>query len=164
MATADLFRRSIEVATSFFDMSRERAETVVKEWVDAGELGRGTAHKAVEDLLQLSRKGREELTALVRREVRNQLAALGVATKDDVARIEAKLESGARPGPVPGAGKAPATGTRTAKQPQAKRPAATSAPAGEAPAKARRSTKGAPVTKSATARKRSGPAKAAPGS
>ncbi|HWC09774.1 MAG TPA: hypothetical protein VG455_00980, partial [Acidimicrobiales bacterium] len=51
MAKGDLFKRSLEAGTSFLDMTRERAESMVKEWVDAGDLGKGRAQKAVEQVL-----------------------------------------------------------------------------------------------------------------
>jgi polyhydroxyalkanoate synthesis regulator phasin len=171
MATADLFKRSLEMATSFLDMTRQQAESMVKEWVDAGDLGRGTAHKAVDDLLQLSRKGREELSGLVRREVRNQLAALGVATKDDVARIEAKLDAATKGGAQAtrataqktSAQKASAQKTST-KNAAAKNAAAKNAAPEKTADSARQGTKAAPITKAASTEKRSRPPKADPGS
>ncbi len=93
MAKNDLFKRSLDAGTSFVNLTRERAEAVVKEWVEAGDLGRGKAKKAVEELLDRSHQVTDELRGLVRREIGEQLAALGVATRDDLARIEAKIET-----------------------------------------------------------------------
>jgi polyhydroxyalkanoate synthesis regulator phasin len=93
MAKNDLFRRSLEVGTSIVDLTRERAEAVVKDWVEAGDLGRGKAKKAVDELLDRSHRAGEELQGFVRREIGDQLAALGVATRDDLARLEAKIET-----------------------------------------------------------------------
>jgi polyhydroxyalkanoate synthesis regulator phasin len=118
MAKGDLFKRSLEAGTSFLDMTRERAESMVKEWVDAGDLGKGRAQKAVEQVLERSRKASDELRAMVRKEIGDQLAALGVATREDIARLEAKIVaatgSGAPgvadspPSPQPGVSTAPA--------------------------------------------------------
>ena len=117
MAKGDLFKRSLEAGTSFLDMTRERAEVMVKEWVDAGDLGRGRAQKAVEQVLERSRKASDELRAMVRKEIGDQLAALGVATREDIARLEAKIDA---PGGPSGAGIAdvppsppPSTGVST---------------------------------------------------
>jgi polyhydroxyalkanoate synthesis regulator phasin len=93
MAKSDLFKRSLEAGTSFIDMTRERAEAVVKDWVEAGDLGKGRAPKAVEQILDRSRKVSGELRGLIRREIANQVAALGVATRDDLARLEAKIDA-----------------------------------------------------------------------
>ena len=158
MAKGDLFKRSLEAGTSFLDMTRERAESIVKEWVDAGDLGKGRAQKAVEQVLERSRKASDELRAMVRKEIGDQLAALGVATKEDVARLEAKIGAAtgsAAPGvadapPSPQAGVSTAaaaaaarTGGRAKKatptkarptEATAKKAPATKAPARKAPA------------------------------
>jgi len=93
MGNSDLFKRSLDAGTAFVDLTRERAEAVVKEWVEAGDLGRGKAKKAVEDLLDRSQRATEELRGLIRREIGEQLAALGVATRDDLARLEARIDT-----------------------------------------------------------------------
>ena len=126
MATSDLFKRSVEIGTSIVDISRDRAEALVKEWVDAGDLGRGKAKKAVDDLVDRSHRITDELRSMIRREITEQLATLGVATADDLARIEAKIDAVAA-----ASGQAPP------------------------PAKAarRQATKAAPITKAASAKK-----------
>jgi len=113
MGKNDLFRRTLEAGTSFLDMSRERAEAVVKEWVDAGDLGKGRAQKAIDDVLERSRKTTDDLRDLVRREIAAQLSSMGVATRDDIARLEAKVDAVA----------AAAAATRPVPKPAAPRPA-----------------------------------------
>jgi polyhydroxyalkanoate synthesis regulator phasin len=111
MAKSDLFKRTLEAGTSFLDMSRERAETVVKEWVEAGDLRKGRAQQAIDDVLARSRKVTDELRELVRREIREQLGGMGVATTDDIARLEAKIDElrlAQAPPPPPTPASAPA--------------------------------------------------------
>jgi polyhydroxyalkanoate synthesis regulator phasin len=91
MARDDLFRRSFEAGTAFLDMTREKAEALVKELVKAGELQKGKAQKAIDEVLERSRKGAEELRDLIRREVNEQMTSLGLATKEDIDRLEARL-------------------------------------------------------------------------
>ncbi|HVL28286.1 MAG TPA: hypothetical protein VM390_09065 [Acidimicrobiales bacterium] len=91
MARDDLFRRSFEAGTAFLDMTREKAEALVKDLVKAGEVKKGKASKLIEEVLERSRRGTEELVSLIRREIGEQVAALGLATKDDLARLEARL-------------------------------------------------------------------------
>lgn len=93
MARDDLFRRSFEAGTAFLDLTRDRAEALVKELVKAGDVRKGRAQKLIDDLLERSRKGTEELRQLVRREITDQVAALGLATKDDIGRIESRLDA-----------------------------------------------------------------------
>ena len=134
MAKGDLFKRSLEAGTSFLDMTRERAESIVKEWVDAGDLGKARAQKAVEQVLDRSRKASDELRVMVRREIGEQLAALGVATREDVARLEAKIAA-ATGSAAPGVADAPPP-----PQPGASSAAAATAPTGTPPPKATRKT------------------------
>lgn len=149
MAKSDLFKRTLEAGTSFLDMSRERAETVVKEWVEAGDLRKGRAQQAIDDVLARSRKVSDELRELIRREIREQLGGMGVATADDIARLEAKIDE-LRPDP------SPPPAPRVKKMAKATKKA-TSAAKGPAIRKAGTTTKKAPAAKPAA-----GPA--APGS
>jgi polyhydroxyalkanoate synthesis regulator phasin len=88
----ELLKRSLEKGTSLIDMTRERAEVLVKELVDAGVVRKGQAEKAIDVVVERSRKRSEALGNLIRHEVAEQLSAFGVATKDDIARLESKLE------------------------------------------------------------------------
>src|SRR5205085_4279820 len=90
---AELLKRSLEAGTSFIDMSRERAEVMVKELVDAGVVRKGQAEKAIDLVVERSRKRTEALGGLIRREVADQLSAFGVATKADISRLESKLDA-----------------------------------------------------------------------
>src|SRR2546423_682567 len=103
MAQNNTFKRYLDAGTAFMEMPRKRAENIVKEAVKAGELQRKQAQQAVDDLLERSRKNTERLVDLVRREITTQLATLGVATKEDINRLEARLASLSGPKPMPGA-------------------------------------------------------------
>jgi polyhydroxyalkanoate synthesis regulator phasin len=77
-------------------MTRDQAESIVKDLVKAGELQQKRAKKAVDDLVDRSRKNAEELSKLVRSEIQSQISALGIATKDDLAKLERKLTGAAK--------------------------------------------------------------------
>ncbi len=113
MAGDDLFKRYLEIGASVFGMTRERAESIVRDLVASGEVAKGQATKAADWLVERGRTGSEEITEMIRREIRQQVTALGRATKDDVARLEAEIAevraSAASPAP------APKPRTRTAK-------------------------------------------------
>jgi polyhydroxyalkanoate synthesis regulator phasin len=148
MAQGDIFKRSLEAGTSFIGMSRERAESIVREWVEAGDMGRGRAQKAIEDLLDRSRKVTDDLRRLVRREVRNQVAALGVATRADLARLETKIDAVATRATAHRAAEtspaAPAPKARTAKKAPSARATTDSAAPGGSAAPSKRATAGKP--------------------
>ena len=92
MPAEDLFKRYLEVGASVLGMSRERAEGIVRDLVASGEVAKGQATKAADWLVERGRTGTEELAEMIRREIRQQVAAMGLATRDDLARIEARLD------------------------------------------------------------------------
>lgn len=115
----DVFKRYLEAGLSFFEMTQQRAEAALKDLAGSGESAKGQAQKAVEWVKERSRQGSDELRDLVRAEIRSQVDALGLATKDDVARLEARLAAVE----TAGAGAAAATGP-AAKQASGSRKAA----------------------------------------
>lgn len=107
MAQSDLFRRYLDAGIAFTEMTRERAQAIVREWVKAGEVPMQRADDFIEDLVERSRQNTEAIVTLVQSQVQEQLGALGLATKADIARLEAKISR-----------------ATTAKAPAAKKPAA----------------------------------------
>ena len=100
MAGDELFKRYLEIGQSVLGMTRERAESIVRDLVASGEVAKGQATKAADWLVERGRAGTEELAEIVRREIREQVTALGLATKEDMARLEAEiaeLRAGAEP-------------------------------------------------------------------
>jgi polyhydroxyalkanoate synthesis regulator phasin len=152
MAKTDLFKRTLEAGTSFLDMSRERAETVVKEWVEAGDLRKGRAQQAIDDVLARSRKATDDLRDLIRREIREQLGSMGVATADDIARLEAKIDQ-----------LRPAAPAAPASEPPAAPPVKKMAKATKKAATKKAATKGAAIGKAGTTTKKAPAAKPAAG-
>jgi polyhydroxyalkanoate synthesis regulator phasin len=142
----ELFKRYLEIGASVLGMSRERAESIVRDLVASGEVAKGQATKAADWLVERGRAGTDELAELVRREIRQQVTALGLATKDDVARLQAEVDELRAAAVTAAPTKAAATKKRPA---AAKKPAAskagsagTAAPAG--------------ITRSGSVRKRPG--------
>jgi polyhydroxyalkanoate synthesis regulator phasin len=95
MATNDRFQQYLDAGKAWTQMTREQAEAVVRDLVKAGELQQKRAKKAVDELVDRSRKNAEELSKLVRHEIQTQISALGIATKEDLARLERKLTKSA---------------------------------------------------------------------
>jgi polyhydroxyalkanoate synthesis regulator phasin len=119
VAGDDLFKRYLEIGASVLGMTRERAESIVRDLVASGEVAKGQATKAADWLVERGRTGSEEMAELVRREIRQQVTALGLATRDDIARLEAEIaelraNAAAAPAPSPPA-PAPKPRTRTTK-------------------------------------------------
>jgi len=91
MATNDRWQEYLDAGKTWTEMTRAQAETVVRDLVKAGDLQQRRAKKAVDELLDRSRKNAEELRKLVRNELQSQISALGIATQDDLKRLERKL-------------------------------------------------------------------------
>src|SRR5438309_11269729 len=81
MATQDRFQRYLDAGRAWTEMTRDQADSVVKDLVKAGEIQQKRAKKAVDELVERSRKNAEELRKLVRNEIQSQISSLGIATQ-----------------------------------------------------------------------------------
>jgi polyhydroxyalkanoate synthesis regulator phasin len=93
MAQSDLLKRYLDVGMAFTELTRARAERIVKDLVRTGEVQRERAQENVDELLERSRKNTQAVADLVRRELKTQVTRLGLATKDDVSRLERKVDA-----------------------------------------------------------------------
>ena len=137
MPQNDQLRRYLDAGIAFTQMTRQRAEAIVKDLVNAGEMQRDQTQQFVDELVERSRKNTEMLLDTVRKEVADQLSSLGLATKADLAALERRLKSG-------GAG--PATKSAAKKVPATAKKATKKAP--------KKATKKAPAAKKAGAAKK----------
>jgi polyhydroxyalkanoate synthesis regulator phasin len=131
MAQAPDWRQLIEAGMQFTELHRSQAKRIAQELLGQGQIARDQLSATVEELLELSRRRTEDLTRIVRQEVQRQLGVLGIATKDDLARVERRLAAVTTP--TPAARKAAAK--RATKKAPAKKAAAKKAPAKKAAAK-----------------------------
>lgn len=95
MAQNSPFRRYLEAGMQFTQMTQRRAEGIVRDLVRAGEVQAEQAQAAVAELVERSRKNSDRLVDQIRREIKAQLSNLGVATQDDISRLERKIASSA---------------------------------------------------------------------
>jgi polyhydroxyalkanoate synthesis regulator phasin len=91
MATNDRWQEYLDAGRAWTEMTRAQAETVVRDLVKAGDVQQKRAKKAVDELMDRSRKNAEELRKVVRNELQSQISALGIATQEDLKRLERKL-------------------------------------------------------------------------
>jgi polyhydroxyalkanoate synthesis regulator phasin len=87
----EMWKRYLDLGVTFTEMTRKRAEEFVRDLVKAGEVQQERAQKAVDDLVDRSRRNTEELVTLVREEIKSQVSTLGIATKDDIKRLEGRI-------------------------------------------------------------------------
>ena len=91
MAQSDAFKKYIDAGMSFTQLTRDRARSIVKDLVAAGELQQKQAAKMAEELVERSRRNTEDLVNIVRNEVQSQLSNLGLATQADIEAISEQL-------------------------------------------------------------------------
>jgi polyhydroxyalkanoate synthesis regulator phasin len=87
----DELRRMAMFGSGVVELTRYRAEQMVKGFVKSGEVSPGGAQAMVADLLERSRQTRRELTRFVREEIKNQIEGLGLASKRDLDRMERRV-------------------------------------------------------------------------
>jgi polyhydroxyalkanoate synthesis regulator phasin len=91
MPRTDILQRYLDAGSAVTEMTRERAEAVVREFVKAGEVQRDNLQSRVDDLIERSRHNTEQLINLIRSEIATQFSQLGLATKDDLAALEKRF-------------------------------------------------------------------------
>ena len=84
MAAIDVVRKYLDAGVSYAQVTREKAEEIVKDLVKAGEVRAEEAQDAVRDLVERSRKSSEALSERIRAEVKEQLAKVQPASQSDV--------------------------------------------------------------------------------
>lgn len=81
----------VEAANGLTQLTKARAETIVKQLVKQGEVATGQAGELVEDLLEKSKRNREQVSALVKSETKRAVKAMGLATTNDVEKLQGKV-------------------------------------------------------------------------
>jgi len=91
MTENDGLRRYLEAGMALTQITRARAEELVRELIKTGEFERTRAQDWVEDLVRVSRERSEALVNTVRDEVGQQLKELGFTNVDDLAKRVADI-------------------------------------------------------------------------
>jgi polyhydroxyalkanoate synthesis regulator phasin len=103
----------LQALASLTDLTRTQAERVAALLAKQGEVQSAQVGRVAEDLMRRTQKNREIMSRLVQREVKRQLGVLGMATRDEVARLQQRVR--ALEQEVERASKAPAASSSPAK-------------------------------------------------
>lgn len=87
----DELRRMAMFGSGVVELTRYRAEQLVKGLVKSGELSPGGAPAMVQEIVERSRQTRKELTRFVRDEIKNQIEGLGLASQRELDRLERRI-------------------------------------------------------------------------
>lgn len=87
MAENDIIKRSLEAGLNFTQMTRERAKEIVQDLVKEGKISSEQATKAVEDVLNWSKKTTEHIRNLVATELKKQIDSLGLVRRNELTKL-----------------------------------------------------------------------------
>lgn len=93
MGQKDILQRSVDVGRDVSQKTQDRVEALLADLVKLSEQQAEQARSALNDLVDRSRTTSEQLVDAVDRELRAQVANLGLATQADIRRLERKIES-----------------------------------------------------------------------
>ena len=88
--TPDL-TKYLDTGAEFVALSRKQARERAQELVQQGQLAQNQVQGFVDGLVEGSRRRTDLLMDGVRQEIQRQVQSVGIATKDDLAKLEAKL-------------------------------------------------------------------------
>lgn len=73
-------------------LTKEKAEEIFEEYVEKGKLKREQKSGFVKEILDTAAKSRSELEKIISEQLQKALAQMPLATKNDLKRIEEKLD------------------------------------------------------------------------
>ena len=155
-------RRMALITSGVAELTKNRAEQVVRDLVKAGDVRKDQTSEVVKEMLRRSQENRRELTRFVRSEITHQIEGLGLASARDLERLErriTRLESTA-----PKVTKASSAGGQDATKATTKRTNAKKTAAKKTSAGKKTSTKKTTVAKKGSARSSSSGSKETAGS
>ena len=91
MASNERIRKYLDAGTVLGQVSRGRAEEIVRELVNAGDIQRSQAQEWVDNLVERSRKTSEQVLELVRHEVATQLDRIDPKSLEAIANQVAEI-------------------------------------------------------------------------
>lgn len=83
--------RMLMAGLGAMSMSRERAEKMFDDMVQRGQAAREGKHGFVQEMMESAERTRKELERTVREQTRQVVETMNLATKDDIARLEAAI-------------------------------------------------------------------------
>jgi len=91
MASNERIRKYLDAGTVLGQVSRGRAEEIVRELVNAGDIQRSQAQEWIDNLVERSRKSSEQVLELVRHEVASQLEKIDAKSLESLANQVAEI-------------------------------------------------------------------------
>lgn len=88
----NVFEKFINLGLGTFSMTKEKAEKLIDEMVERGELNREEAKKNVEELIKKGEEQRDNFRSMMREEMDKWKKDSGHASKEEIERLEARIK------------------------------------------------------------------------
>ncbi|WP_438445838.1 phasin family protein [Gorillibacterium sp. sgz5001074] len=88
----ELLRKALSLGLGVTMAGKDKIEAFVDDMVKKGELAPSDSKEWISSLLERGERERDELKRLVQEQLQKRLADLNVATKDDITRLEQRLD------------------------------------------------------------------------
>jgi polyhydroxyalkanoate synthesis regulator phasin len=86
-----MIHRAVSLGLGLAVASKEQIEKAVDELVKKGEVSRAESSEFIEELLSKGSEAKQKMEDMVRERVQTILGEQGVATKEDIERLERRL-------------------------------------------------------------------------
>lgn len=94
----DLIKKALSLGIGITMAGKEKVESYVNELVKKGEVAPEQSKDLVERLIQRGEEQQTELKRLIREQLQKLLGELQMATKEDLQRLEQRIEKLEQPG------------------------------------------------------------------
>ncbi len=88
----DLFKKGFLMGLGALTITKEKVEQVVDELIKKGELAKEERPKAIQDILKKAEEQEKVLFTKITTEVNKAIAKLDIATKEDLIKLEKKID------------------------------------------------------------------------
>ncbi|MCC6340362.1 MAG: phasin family protein [Acidimicrobiia bacterium] len=92
MAQGSDLKEYLDAGVQFVAQTRAEARRRARDLVKQGYLAQEQLQSFVDGVMEQSRARTDELAEVVRKEIQRQVKALGIATRNDLDRLEAKID------------------------------------------------------------------------
>lgn len=89
---ADLFRKGMLAGIGAISLTTDKAQEIVNELVERGEMTREQGTSMTSELLKRGEETRNQFREMIKSELRKALDEASIPSKDDLKRLEAKID------------------------------------------------------------------------
>ena len=90
---SDLIKKTILTGLGIASLTKEKAESLVKDLIKEGELSKSEGAKMTKDLLEKIEKNKEDLENKIEKTTAKALAKLNVPTHREITDLKKKIEN-----------------------------------------------------------------------